>query len=760
MKPLRTLPAPSQGRNARLAAVALAGCVLLSMMTAVPATVPRAQAAVQIAEYVLPAASSQPFGLTRGPDGNLWYVSDTRVGRVQMDAAHTITQFGAVGSGLTQAAFGPDGALWYTEFTTNSIGRCTTDGATSQPVTLAALSRPWGITVGPDGAIWFTERDAARVGRIPATAPHTLTEIPIPGSFPTGITRGPDGNLWVADSGTNSILRISPTAPYTVTPFAIPTPGSDPTDIDVGADGNLWFTERFGDRVARLTPAGAFTEFPVPTAGAGPFGISPGPDGALWFTGQFGQMVGRCTTNGVITEYATPTTPSGPTAIAAGPDGAVWFTEFGADRLGHVTGLPFDTWYLPEGSTAWGFDSTIAIENPNPTPVTARVTYMTSTGPVAGGDIPLVANSTLTVIPLLVLGQADFSTKVECLEGQSIAVERLMTWTPGGAPMVMAGHSSIGVTAPAPIWYLPEGSSAWGFECWLLIQNPTASEATCQVTYMIEGEAPQVFSKTVPANSRRTYSMADDIGAKDASIRVQSNTPVIPERAMYRNERREGHDSIGTPGAATDYYLAEGSTAWGFTEYVLVQNPNSTATDVDVTYMTDTGPVPKATFTMPANSRETIRVNDDLPDRDLSTRVHGTQGIIAERAMYWDNGTGEAAHDSIGMAVPHTAFRLPFGGCGGLESRETWTLVQNPETVDVQVEVSYLTDTGLGNITFTDTVPAGSRRTYDMSDRMPLGTFAGVTVRCLTAGRRIMSEKALYWLQRSEGADSIGGFED
>jgi hypothetical protein len=86
--------------------------------------------------------------------------------------------------------------------------------------------------------------------------------------------------------------------------------------------------------------------------------------------------------------------------------------------------------------------------------------------------------------------------------------------------------------------------------------------------------------------------------------------------------------------------------------------------------------------------------------------------------------------------------------------------VQNPETTDVQVEVTYLTATGVGNVTFTDTVPAGSRKTYNMADQMPSGTFAGVTVRCLTAGKRIMSEKAIYWQDKAEGASSIGGFED
>jgi len=98
-------------------------------------------------------------------------------------------------------------------------------------------------------------------------------------------------------------------------------------------------------------------------------------------------------------------------------------------------------------------------------------------------------------------GQADFSTKVECTDkSKPIAVDRTMTWTGKGAPSPEA-HCSVGVTSPAKTWYLPEGSSAWGFESWLLIQNPNAGMATCQVTYMIEGESPLTVSHTVPGNS-------------------------------------------------------------------------------------------------------------------------------------------------------------------------------------------------------------------------------------------------------------------
>jgi len=415
-------------------------------------------------------------------------------------------------------------------------------------------------------------------------------------------------------------------------------------------------------------------------------------------------------------------------------------------------------WYLAEGTTAWGFSAYITIENPNATAVTADVTYMANVGPTAGPTLNLPPQSQTTIDPNVTVPNQDFSTRVSCREGKTIAVDRTMTWTGPGAASEEA-HNSIGVTSPDSAWYLPEGSSEWGFECWLLIQNPNPVEATCQVTYMIEGSAAQTFEKKVPANSRRTYNMETDIGKHDSSIRVTSDYPVIPERAMYRNNRREGHDSIGTVRPAVDYYLAEGTTAWGFTNYVLVQNPNDTPTDVTITYMTPVGPVPQPIFTMPATSRRTIRV-DDIPavsNTDLSTQVHGSQPIIAERAMYWDNGTGEACHDSIGMASPHVSFYLPDGQTS--EGRETWTLIQNPNPTPVAVEISYLTPTGVAPVVFFDNVPANSRKTYNMVNSGVVGR-AAVMVRSLTPNNKIMVERAMYWNNRGAGTDTIGGYSD
>jgi hypothetical protein len=429
------------------------------------------------------------------------------------------------------------------------------------------------------------------------------------------------------------------------------------------------------------------------------------------------------------------------------------------------TGLT--TWYLAEGSTAWGFADYITIENPNSVGVQAKITYMPTGSANVTKTVTLAPSSQTTINPADDLGQKDFSTIVQCDPGLGIAVDRTMTWTGPGAASP-EGHSSVGVTSPAKTWYLPEGSSAWGFECWLLIQNPTAQTAHCEVTYMIETEGPKTVDHTVPAHSRATFDMSKDIGSKDSSIEVTSDVLVIPERAMYRNNRREGHESIGTTTLAADYYLAEGTTAWGFTNYVLVQNPQSTPTDVTITYMTPSGPRIQPTFKMPANSRKTVRVNDispangypiDVSNTDASAKVHGSQPIIAERAMYWGSGTiyGEACHDSIGMNAAHKNFYLPDGQTS--DGHETWTLVQNPNTKDVTVEVSYLPAGGGAKSTFNVVIPKNSRMTFNMKDKVPNGR-AAILVTSKTSGVKIMVDRAMYWNNRGAGTDTIGGYSD
>ena len=162
-----------------------------------------------ITEYPIPTASSQPNGITTGPDG----------------------------------------ALWFTELNTNKIGRVTTSGAFTEYTIPTANSLLLGITTGPDGALWFAEQ--SKIGRV--TTSGAFTEYPITaGSGPFGITTGADGALWFAEFNTGKIGRVSTSGAFTEYP--IPTASSRPIGITTGPDGALWFTENSGNKIGKITP--------------------------------------------------------------------------------------------------------------------------------------------------------------------------------------------------------------------------------------------------------------------------------------------------------------------------------------------------------------------------------------------------------------------------------------------------------------------------------------------------------------------------
>ena len=142
-----------------------------------------------------------------------------------------------------------------------------------------------------------------------------------------------------------------------------------------------------------------------------------------------------------------------------------------------------------------------------------------------------------------------------------------------------------------------------------------------------------------------------------------------------------------------------------------------------------------------------------MPNTDFSTKVHGNQPIIAERAMYWHGGpdNGEACHDSIGLSSAHLVFFLPDGQAD--DYVETWTLIQNPNGKDVDVRITYLQEDG-GTEIREDTVPANSRKTYNMVDDCKGN--ASVMVECVDYSEKVMVERAMYWNSRSAGTDTIG----
>ena len=115
---------------------------------------------LSVTEFPIPdTITPRPEGITRGPDGNLWFTETLadRIGRIT--PAGVVTQFSLpFGSQPAEITAGADGNLWFAEFGSSRIGRITPAGVITEfSAGITPNSGPAGITAGPDGNLWFTE---------------------------------------------------------------------------------------------------------------------------------------------------------------------------------------------------------------------------------------------------------------------------------------------------------------------------------------------------------------------------------------------------------------------------------------------------------------------------------------------------------------------------------------------------------------------------------------------------------------------------
>jgi virginiamycin B lyase len=127
-------------------------------------------------------------------------------------SGQTVTEFpvptpGAFPWGITT---GPDGNVWFTEEIGNRLGRVNSDGSITEVPVPTLGAGPHGITTGPDGNLWFTEEIGNRLGRVNSDESITEFPVPTPGAGPFGITTGPDGNLWFTEETGNKLGRLIP----------------------------------------------------------------------------------------------------------------------------------------------------------------------------------------------------------------------------------------------------------------------------------------------------------------------------------------------------------------------------------------------------------------------------------------------------------------------------------------------------------------------------------------------------------------------
>ena len=333
-------------------------------------------------------------------------------------------------------------------------------------------------------------------------------------------------------------------------------------------------------------------------------------------------------------------------------------------------------------------------------------------------------------------------------------------------------------------WFLAEGASNAVLEQEILVANPGLSAVTVTVTLLPDPSAViapgTALSRAFPlgAASRLTVNLALEFaglnGATSAEVSAVvagSSTPadIVVERTMYFPDgtRVGAHNASGVTAAAQRWILAEGASGV-FSTFILVSNPNPSATNVRVQYLKSTGDVITFTAVLPPSSRTTYWPQNDYPAQlgsaEFSTVVESLEGgkpIVAERAMYFDpapggSGFARSGHDALGVPEASDAWYFAEGFTGGNAQTafETFLLLANTNSNSTTATVTYQLDSG--QAVTRDYVLAPNQRltvwvdqegrTFDA--RLKAASF-GMTVK---ATRPMVAERAMYWGTPS-GAD-------
>jgi probable HAF family extracellular repeat protein len=346
---------------------------------------------------------------------------------------------------------------------------------------------------------------------------------------------------------------------------------------------------------------------------------------------------------------------------------------------------PATTWYLAEGATVGGFNVFYLLQNPSPLSTTVRVRYLRTSGTPIVKEYVLPANSRTNIwvnaedFPRhgKALANAEFSAVVESLDDTPIIVERAMYLSTQGRAF-NAGHESMGITTPSTEWFLAEGATGPYFDLFVLIANPTSTDADVRLTYLLGDGRTLTRTMVAPANrrsgvwvDREQFDGVQGFPLADVAVstQVQSTNGVglIVERAMWwpgdSSTWHEAHNSAGARLTGTRWALAEGEVGGARAQqtYILIANTSAFAGIANVTLLFEDGTSAQKSYALPPSSRTNVPIALDFPEaqgRRFGAIVDSTGAsqaqIVVERAIYGDAGgvVWAAGSNALGTRIP------------------------------------------------------------------------------------------------------------
>jgi YD repeat-containing protein len=236
----------------------------------------------------------------------------------------------------------------------------------------------------------------------------------------------------------------------------------------------------------------------------------------------------------------------------------------------------------------------------------------------------------------------------------NISAERSTLWPTGGTPIETASVMSRAILSND--YYFAEGGKGF-WSTYLSVLNPsTTSASNISVAYLHDNGSTYTQTATVAANGRTVLSPPSTMPDGGFGLHVTSTNgvPITTDRAMYGGSGWTlGHATRGAPAPANRWLFSEGVSNNFFDTYFLIANPNTTASTITITFRrTDGVAFTPAAMTVPARGRLVVAADwiTGVSGYTYAAEVISTNGVgvVAERAMYWPDGSWSGAHVTVG----------------------------------------------------------------------------------------------------------------
>lgn len=195
--------------------------------------------------------------------------------------------------------------------------------------------------------------------------------------------------------------------------------------------------------------------------------------------------------------------------------------------------------------------------------------------------------------------------------------------------------------------------------------------------------------------------------------------------------------------AATHWEEPDPTGGFAFHEYLTIQNPGDESATIAPKYILNDGTPPQVgdTLVVPPRSRRTVRVNDAIPHKEISTELSSTVPIVAERPMYFGYGPSIWTGGHVGMGLQSarttTYFAEGYTGAGF----EQYLTLANMNPTEATVDIEYLVRGG-GNVNQRVIVPPNRRSTINV--RGPVGDNKHVSA-VVRSDIPILTERPMYF---------------